>query len=212
MALQDGNEIGPGLVPRGNQSSPGWKHQVHLAKLLHQQRRKYYEWQGHLDQCPSLEECYPSRSICFHYHQILCFCLATNIIDKRSITPNDIQFAQHLLESLCIDYANNNIPLTPNFHYMMHLEESMLKSGSVYNTHVWGMERANGILSQINHNGRSGGVLEGTLMRGWWSHTTLQNLVSLAHILVHVTECTEFWGLRSISCTRYRIARQLMIV
>lgn len=114
----------------------------------------------------------------FHYRQVLRFCLATNIIDKRSITPTEIQFAQNLLESLCIDYTANNVQLAPNFHYMMHLEESMLKSGSVYNTHVWGMERANGIVSRINHNGKSKGILEGTLMRGWWSHTTLQNLVS----------------------------------
>lgn len=165
-------------MPRGNRSSPGAKHQAYRAKLLHQQRRKHFASIGEPDECPRLEECYASRSMCFHYRQVLRFCLAVNTIDKRSITPSEIGFAQRLLESLCIDYVNNNVQLAPNFHYLMHLEESMLKSGSVYNTHVWGMERANGIVSRINHNGRSKGVLEGTLMRGWWSHTTIQNLVS----------------------------------
>jgi hypothetical protein len=114
----------------------------------------------------------------FHYRQVLRFCLAVNTIDKRSLTPSEIGFAQRLLESLCIDYARNNVQLPPNFHYLMHLEEWLLKCGSVYNTHVWGMERANGIVSRIRHNGKGKGILEGTLMRGWWSHMTIQNLVS----------------------------------
>ncbi|KAG8697374.1 hypothetical protein FRC08_006569 [Ceratobasidium sp. 394] len=59
----------------------------------------------------------------------------------------------------------------------MHLEEFILMFGSLYNTHVWGMERANGILSRINHNGKSKGVLEGTMMRGWWSYVAIQNLI-----------------------------------
>jgi hypothetical protein len=62
---------------------------------------------------------------------------------------------------------------------MMHLEEWILKTGSIYNTHVWGMERANGILSRIRHNGRGGGILEGTLMQGWWTHAAIQNLIRI---------------------------------
>lgn len=184
LALRSGDEIINRNIPRGNQSSPAAKHQAHRAKLLHQQRRKYFESIGEPNLCPTLEDCFPSRNVRFHYRQVLRFCLATTIIDKRSVTPAEINFAQRLLESLCIDYINNNVPLPPNFHYMMHLEESMLKTGSVYNTHVWGMERANGIVSQINHNGKGKGVLEGTLMRGWWSHTTVQNLVRLAFIFL----------------------------
>ncbi|KAF8597086.1 hypothetical protein BDV93DRAFT_411443, partial [Ceratobasidium sp. AG-I] len=190
LALRDGDEI-HGLAPRGSQNSPGAKHQAHRAKLLFQQRQKYYQSIGEPGRCPRLEECFPSRNLRFHYRQVLRFCLAVNTIDKRSITPAEISFAQRLLESLCIDYTNNNIQLPPNFHYMMHLEESMLKSGSVYNTHVWGMERTNGILSHINHNGKGGGVLEGTLMRGWWSYTTIQNLIDNMRSLPHRTEADE---------------------
>jgi hypothetical protein len=166
-------------VPRGNRNSPGAKHQAYHAKLLHQQRWKYYNSIGQPEQCPSLEECFPSRNPQFHYRQVLRFCLATSILDKHMLTPADIEFSQDLLQSMCIDYASHNIPLSPNFHYMMHLQESMLKTASVYNTHVWGMEHANGILSRINHNGQGRGILEGTLMRGWWNHMTIQNLVSL---------------------------------
>ncbi|KAG8729869.1 hypothetical protein FRC11_007854 [Ceratobasidium sp. 423] len=73
----------------------------------------------------------------------------------------------------------------------MHLEEWILKTGSVYNTHVWGMERANGIVSRINHNGKRNGVLEGTLMRGWWSYATIQNLIKALRALPNRTPTDE---------------------
>ncbi|QRV80055.1 Transposase family tnp2 [Ceratobasidium sp. AG-Ba] len=107
------------------------------------------------------------------------------------ITPAEIHFAQELMELLCVDYVRNNVPLPPNFHYLMHLEEFLLKYGSSYNTHVWGMERANGILSKINHNGRKDGMLESTLMRGWWSHAAIQNLIKKLRGLPNRTEADE---------------------
>ncbi|KAG8703013.1 hypothetical protein FRC09_004399 [Ceratobasidium sp. 395] len=116
---------------------------------------------------------------------------STSILDKRTITPADIVFSSELLETLCKDYVTHNVQLPPNFHYMMHLEEFLLKTASVYNTHVWGMERANGIVSRIKHNGKSKGVLEGTLMRGWWSHTTLQNLIKHLQALPNQTPADE---------------------
>ncbi|CAE6528755.1 unnamed protein product [Rhizoctonia solani] len=61
----------------------------------------------------------------------------------------------------------------------MHFDEFLLKFGSVYNNHVWGMERANGIIAHISHNGRREGMMEGTFMRGWWGYVTLQNLINV---------------------------------
>ncbi|QRV73450.1 Transposase family tnp2 [Ceratobasidium sp. AG-Ba] len=176
LALRDGDEIGAGNVPIGPRTSPAARYCEHRAKLLHKQREKYYTAIGQPDLCPPLAQCASSRNIQFHYRQVLRFCLAVNTIDKRSITPTEIVFAQQLLEALCKSYISNNIPLLPNFHYMMHLEEFMLKTASVYNTHIWGMERANQVVSKINNNGKSKGVLEGTFMRGWWSHATIQTL------------------------------------
>ncbi|QRV78718.1 Transposase family Tnp2 protein [Ceratobasidium sp. AG-Ba] len=149
IAFRDGDEIGNGYVSRGGRSSSGAKHQAHRAKLLHQQRLKYFQSIGQPDQCPRVQDCYSSRSLRFHYQQVLRFCLAVNTIDKRTVTPGEIGFAQQLLETLCIDYVQNNVQLPPNFHYLMHLEEFLLKYGSVYNTHVWGMERANGIINGL---------------------------------------------------------------
>ncbi|KDN34883.1 hypothetical protein RSAG8_12070, partial [Rhizoctonia solani AG-8 WAC10335] len=191
LALRNGDEIRDEYVPRGTASSISAKNQAFRAKLLHQQKRKYYQSLGRENECPTLEACYPSRSIRFHYRQVLRFCLGVNTIDKRSITPAETEFAQQLLELLCIDYVRNNIQLPPNFHYLMHLQEWIFKTGSVYNTHVWGMERANGIVSRIKHNGKGKGVLEGTLMRGWWSHVTLQNLIKTMRTLPDRTPADE---------------------
>lgn len=210
LALRDGDEIGGGYAPPGNQRSPSAKHRAHRAKLLHQQREKHYRSIGELDRCPPLAECFSSRSLRFHYRQVLRFCLAVNTIDKRSITPAEVGFAQQLLESLCKDYVANNVQLLPNFHYMMHLEESLLKSGSVYNTHVWGMERANGIVSRINHNGKGKGVLEGTLMRGWWSYTKIQNLVSMTGL--YKSTVTELFVIRLTQCACYPTVHSLTTI
>ncbi|KAG9079518.1 hypothetical protein FRC06_007685 [Ceratobasidium sp. 370] len=175
--MRDGDTIGPGNVPRGTRRSPGGRHQAYRANLLYEQRMKNFDAIGQPHLCPPLMHCFPSRNLHFHYRQVLMFCAVVNTIDKRSVTPNDVVYAQDLLQTVCIGYAENNIPLPPNFHYLMHLEESVLKYASIYNSHVWAMERANGMLGRIRHNGRSRGVLEGTLMRGWWSYTKLQNLI-----------------------------------
>ncbi|KAG9098248.1 hypothetical protein FRC06_006620 [Ceratobasidium sp. 370] len=158
LAMRDGDTIGPGNVPRGSRRSPGGRHQAYRANVLYEQRvKKNFDAIGQP-----------------HFLDVLA---AVNTIDKRSVTPNDVVYAQDLLQTVCVGYAENNIPLPPNFHYLMHLEESMLKYALIYNSHVWAMECANGMLGRIRHNGRSGGVLEGTLMRGWWSYTKLQNLI-----------------------------------
>lgn len=177
LAMRDGDELSEIDVPRGTQRSAGGKHQHGRAKLLRNQRLKHFIAIGHPELAPLLANCFPSRNIHRHFKQILRFCVALDVLDSRSISVEMIDFAQSLLETLCVEYTRMNVPLSPNFHYMMHLEEFMLRTGSLYNTHVWPMERANGMLGRINHNGRGQGVLEGTMMRGWWEHASLQTLV-----------------------------------
>ncbi|KDN38399.1 hypothetical protein RSAG8_09493, partial [Rhizoctonia solani AG-8 WAC10335] len=177
MGMRRGDSIPDDLVPRGSQSSVGAKQQARRAKLLHRERQKHYNTIGQPNQCPPLEQCFSTRNLQFHYEQVMRFCLATGIIDKRAVSPARIGFAVRMLETMAVNYVRNNVPIPPNFHYMMHFEEFILKFGSVYNSHVWGMERANGIISHINHNGRRDGMMEGTLMRGWWGYTTLRNLI-----------------------------------
>ena len=178
MGFRFGDTIPNKCIPRGSKSSKGAKNQASRARVLHRERRKHYTAIGQPAECPPLAACFPARNLQFHYKQLLRFCVATSTLDKRTVTPNEIIFGTRLLETMCVDYAEHNVPEPPNFHMMMHLGEAMLKYGSLYNSHVWGMERANGILSGMSHNGRGKGVLEGTLMRGWWGISNLQVLVS----------------------------------
>ncbi|KAG9074782.1 hypothetical protein FS749_013632 [Ceratobasidium sp. UAMH 11750] len=177
LAMRDGDEISEISVPRGTKSSVGGKHQLKRAKLLRKLRTKYFESIGSPHLAPDLANCFPSRNLLRHYRQILRFCVAVYILDSRQISPTMANFAQDILESLCVEYTHMNVPLSPTFHYMQHLEDTILQTGSLNNTHVWPMERANGIISNIRHNGRGKGVLEGTLMRGWWEHASLWNLI-----------------------------------
>ncbi|EUC61398.1 hypothetical protein RSOL_392940 [Rhizoctonia solani AG-3 Rhs1AP] len=179
LAFRVGNVIPNECIPRGNKSSKGAKNQTSRSRALHRERQKYYAYIGQPNNCPPHSACFPSRNLQFHYKQVLRYCVATGTLDKRTVTPNEIIFGTDLFEIMCIDYIENNVPLPPNFHMLMHLEAAMLKYGSLYNTHVWGMERANGILSRMSHNGQGGGVLEGTLMRGWWGISNLQNLIKM---------------------------------
>ncbi|CCO36813.1 hypothetical protein RSOLAG1IB_12102 [Rhizoctonia solani AG-1 IB] len=179
IAFRVGDLIPNECIPRGSRSSKGGKNQASRAKALHRERKKHFAAIGRPQDCPQLEDCFPSRNLQFHYKQVLRYCVGTGTLDKRTVTPAEIEFGSQLLETMCIDYAENNVPLPPNFHVMMHLEAAMLKYGSLYNSHVWGLERANGVLSGMSHNGRGSGVLEGTLMRGWWGIANLQNLIRM---------------------------------
>lgn len=152
LVMCDGDKISEIKVPRGRQMSTGGKHQVQCAKLLSGAWTKHYTiGQPHL--APTLAECFPSRSLPWHYKQILWLCIAVCKLDAKSITPAMISFAQSLLQTLCIKYMQMNVPLLPNFDCMLHLEEFMLHPGSLYNTHVWPMEHANSMVSCINHSG-----------------------------------------------------------
>jgi hypothetical protein len=53
-----------------------------------------------------------------------------------------------------------NILLMPNFHYAMHIEESILKFGSLYSTWMFPFECANRVLVNTNNNGHTLGELE----------------------------------------------------
>jgi hypothetical protein len=46
LAFQEGDAIGPELVPCGNRNSQAAKNQSLCAKLLHQQKRKHFEALG----------------------------------------------------------------------------------------------------------------------------------------------------------------------
>jgi hypothetical protein len=177
-AWRDGDEIPEELIPRGRASSTGARHQVRRAQLLHKRRTQYYRSIGRLDLAPSLEDCFSSRDPRRHYRQVLHASVAFRTLAVHNITPNQAHFAHELMETMCIEYVRMNVHLSPNFHQLLHLEEFILENGSLYNTHTWPFERANHDLTTISLNNRGNGILEGSMMRAWWTTSSVQSLVS----------------------------------
>jgi hypothetical protein len=176
-AFRDGDEIPMDLIPRGKRNSTGGRHQVSRAKLLHKRRTQHFDNIGHPELAPASEDCFSSRDPRRHFLQIMRFCVAFHDIFVHKISPNQAQFVHQLIESACIEYTRMNVHMAPCFHQLLHIHEFILEYGSLYNTHTWPFERANHQITRVNNNKRGNGVLEGTMMKGWWTNSGIQGLV-----------------------------------
>ena len=145
------------------------------------------------DSRPTLEDCAASRNAREYYRNVLRFVVAISILSSRNITPNELEFAQRLLERLATSFTEMNVHLSPTFHYSMHTAPFVLKYGSMYNTWCYPFERANLQLQTTNHNGHGLGVLESTFARGYLKKTgsfhivSIQNLSLVKFTKVHIT-------------------------
>ncbi|KAF8595180.1 hypothetical protein BDV93DRAFT_481245 [Ceratobasidium sp. AG-I] len=176
-AWRAGDTIPPDHVPRGKASSTSAKHQVRRAKQLHRRRLQHYTHTGHPEQVPEVADCFSSRDPRRHFRQIMRAAVIFVGIFVHSLSPNQASFLHELTEAFCVEYVRMNVHLPPNFHQLLHLEEFILENASLYNTHTWPFERANHDITQINLNGHGNGVLEGTMMKGWWTSSQIQGIV-----------------------------------
>lgn len=186
-AWRDGDEIPDEPIPRGRADSSGAKHQTQRARLLHRRRTQYFTSIGRPEDGPEFEQCFSSRDPRRHMRQVLRAMIAFNRLFVHRISPHDVSLCHQILESLCCEYVRMNCHLPPNFHQLLHLEEFILANGSLYNTHTWPFERANHELTRINNNGHGDGVLEGTMMQGWWTNSQVQGLVRTIHFFFHLS-------------------------
>ena len=118
-----------------------------------------------------------SRNYRDYYNCILDHSAATRIYATRSITPNEIMRASRMHSRACQNWAKMNCHLTPNFHLAEHTPDFLLAYGPPYGYWGYPMEQHNGFLRQFTHNGRGGGELEATLMRGWLKYSLVSDLV-----------------------------------
>lgn len=117
------------------------------------------------------------RRVWDHYANVLRFCAGLRIFVSRSLTMSDAERAQTFFSQAAQSWASMQCHLTPNFHLAQHTLEWVHFFGVLYAIWVFGYERFMGILSRFNTNGHAGGVLECTLMRGWWKTHLCQELV-----------------------------------
>jgi hypothetical protein len=130
------------------------------------------------DELDEIKTATMDRSLRRHYEQVVQFTAAIRIITSNSISPNEVKRGCGALERTIQEWARMNCHLVPYFHYAVHLQPQYFKHGPGPGWWTYPYERNNGFLGRFNHNGHSGGEMEGTMMRGWWKTTLIQDLVS----------------------------------
>ncbi|KAJ7654607.1 hypothetical protein DFH06DRAFT_1092852 [Mycena polygramma] len=118
------------------------------------------------------------RSLRRHYETIVQFTAAAHILTSHEISPNEVKRGCGALERSNQSWARMCCHLTPYFHLSTHIEPQYYKHGPGPCWWAFPYERNNGLLGRFNHNGHSGGEMEGTMMRGWWKATLIQDLIS----------------------------------
>ncbi|KAJ7758619.1 hypothetical protein B0H16DRAFT_1313721, partial [Mycena metata] len=124
------------------------------------------------------------RSLRRHYDAVVQFTAGVRILTSNTISPNEVGRGCKTVQCAVQSWAAMNCHLVPYFHYMAaHLEPQFLKHGPIPGWWTFPYERNNGFLGRFNHNGHSGGEIEGTMMRGWWKTTMIQDLVRSCTLL-----------------------------
>ncbi|KAJ7347668.1 hypothetical protein DFH08DRAFT_936539 [Mycena albidolilacea] len=114
------------------------------------------------DELESIDTIKMDRSLRRHYETVVQFTAAVRIITSNSISPNEVRRGCGALELAVQSWARMHCHLVPYFHFAaLHLEEQFLKHGPAPGWWTYPYERKNGFLGRFNHNGHSGGELEG---------------------------------------------------
>ena len=201
-AWRRGDSVPDGLTHRGKKSSKAYKYQKKRAAELLRMRRHvadYEECYDGDDNYPTLESCGSVRNRRLVLLNIIRYCLALRKILPHNISRRGISEAQRLFSRVAVVFVRLNMCLTPSFHYLQHLEDFLLKFGSIYETWSFPYERANRVLININNNGHTGGELETTMMRGFIKRAGAYGLVIFIHsfdtltlILPRFINCSPF--------------------
>ncbi|KAF7360895.1 hypothetical protein MSAN_01119200 [Mycena sanguinolenta] len=131
--------------------------------------------QSEIDQIKSIKM---NRSLRRHFDAVVEFTAAIRILTSNSISPNEVKHGCGALEGAIQEWARMHCHLVPYFHFAVHLQPQFLKHGPGPGWWTFPYERNNGLLGRFNHNGHSGGEMEGTMMRGWWKAALVQDLIS----------------------------------
>ncbi|KAI0039529.1 hypothetical protein FA95DRAFT_1460227, partial [Auriscalpium vulgare] len=120
-----------------------------------------------------------SRNYREHYEALLKFTVAVRILSAESISVNDVERGTQLLCEAFQMWAAMGCSLTPYCHLMTHIKSQYLRLGPIaYTTAAWAYERNNGDLKKVHHNGHTGGELEATMMRAWWTRVRIVDLIN----------------------------------
>ncbi|CAE6450794.1 unnamed protein product, partial [Rhizoctonia solani] len=182
VALFEGLRVGdviPNMdIPRGGVNTKIYEAQEKMADHLFKARRRVQALQDEddLDELRQ-EDCWSSRNPRDYYKVVLCYLVSRSILFNRQHSLQDVEFAQQLLWRVNTSLVDMNVPLPPTAHLIMHVEDHILKFGSLYGTLTNAFERGNKVLININNNGRGNGCLETTMARGFLDRADFFRLV-----------------------------------
>jgi hypothetical protein len=156
--------------------------------LVHKRRRAHILAQNPdtpPDKLPNFEDVKMNRSLRRHYDVVLQLAVARRILISHEICPTEIKRGCGALNRTMQSLARMNAHLTPYCHLATHIEPQFLRLGPSSGFGAYPYERNNGVLGRFNVNGHSGGELEGTMMRGWWKRTFIQELVRMSLVVAN---------------------------
>ncbi|KAI0309523.1 hypothetical protein OF83DRAFT_1089012 [Amylostereum chailletii] len=153
---------------------------LRTKNLLLKRRRRALLQEDDVDEADldALYSIEASQNYHAHYINILRVGAALRILGSCSLSLVDAARAQLFLEQAFQSWASMGCHLKPNFHAAAgHSYDFIEIYATMYAIAVWAHERCIGILARMKTNGRSGGELECTLMRGWWKTNLCQELL-----------------------------------
>lgn len=114
----EGDSIPDGNIPRGGESSRIYKYQQRNAKLLWENRcLVHIDTAGANEDLPNLDDYAQSWNVRDYYINILQYLVALAILSARSLSRQDLTFAQQLLACCAQEFTRMNVHLSPSIHY-----------------------------------------------------------------------------------------------
>ncbi|KAG1818780.1 hypothetical protein EV424DRAFT_1347585 [Suillus variegatus] len=101
------------------------------------------------------------------YKLVLYLSVSERILASKAISINDIDRGQAYLQLYCQGLESLGVHQTINSHLAMHYSLVFRQYGPAYATWLFGFERFNGVLEDVNLNGHGGGEMEYSLARDW---------------------------------------------
>lgn len=112
------------------------------------------------------------------YNLVLYLSVAERILASKAMSVNDVDRGQRYLQLYCQGLHKIGAHQTINNHLAMHYSLVFRRFSPAYATWLFGFERFNGVLENVNLNGHGGGEMEYSLAREWVGKHRLYELVS----------------------------------
>ncbi|RDX44360.1 hypothetical protein OH76DRAFT_1458045 [Lentinus brumalis] len=180
VAWQEGGQVPDKNAPLPKSTTKVAKKRERVEELLNKRHRAAVAAEGGLtdEEMAELASLHMDRNYRRHFETIMEWSTAIRIYGSQSITVEETMRAADAHARACQSWVRMFCHLVPYFHILMHLWMWILLLGPVYGWWTYPYGRANGYLSRIKHNGKTGtGEIESTLMRGWTKMLLIHELI-----------------------------------